>query len=242
MFDQTFVAVMLAAVAACGVTTLGIHLVSRRERWARSHSIHFISFAAGMLLSVTVLHLVPEALATGGAAAWLILAGFLAIYLLNRLLHLYFGESRKEAPLGLIPMLGIGLHSFIDGWIYSVTFSVEIFTGVLAAIGMILHELPEGIIVYVALQRGRYQGRRAWWYAFLAAAVTTPAGALISYPVAGLVSEAALGGMLALSAGVLLYVAAAHLLPQVERENRPVSTLFFGAGVLLAVTIILLAH
>jgi zinc transporter ZupT len=41
-------------------------------------------------------------------------------------------------------MLGIGLHSFIDGFIYSITFSVSIFTGALAATGMVLHEFPEG--------------------------------------------------------------------------------------------------
>ncbi|NLF31426.1 MAG: ZIP family metal transporter, partial [Planctomycetes bacterium] len=121
-------------------------------------------------------------------------------------------------------------------------FSVHLFTGLLAAIGMILHELPEGIIVYVALQRGCYQGRRAWWYAFLAAAVSTPLGALVSYPLAGRVSDASLSLLLALAAGVLLYVAAAHLLPQVEQENRSISMLFFLAGVVLAVAIVLLGE
>jgi zinc transporter ZupT len=43
-------------------------------------------------------------------------------------------------------MLGIGFHSFIDGFIYAITFTVSIFTGLLAATGMVLHEFPEGII------------------------------------------------------------------------------------------------
>jgi len=243
MFDSTFAAVMLTGLAACGVTTLGIHLVSRHERWARRHSIHFIAFAGGMLLTVSLLHIVPKALGHSDWGPALMLGGFLSLYALNRLLHVYLCKGEDDAaPLGVIPMLGIGLHSFVDGWIYSVMFSVDAFTGVLAAIGMVLHELPEGAVVYVALDRGRYRGRRARTYAFLAAAATTPVGALIAYPIAHRVSGPVLGGMLAVSAGALLYVGASHLLPQVEQEHRPASVVLFAGGVATAVAIVLLGH
>jgi zinc transporter ZupT len=53
-------------------------------------------------------------------------------------------------------MIGIGFHSFIDGLVYSITFTVSIFTGMLAAIGMVLHEFPEGIITYLLLLRGGF--------------------------------------------------------------------------------------
>lgn len=54
--------------------------------------------------------------------------------------------------------LGIGLHSFIDGVIYSVTFNVEGFTGMLSALGIILHEFTEDIIT---LRKGEI-----WWISF----------------------------------------------------------------------------
>lgn len=243
MFEVTFGATMLAALLACGVTTFGIHLISRHGSWARNHSVHFIAFAAGLLITVTLLHIIPKASAKSGSAPAFVLLGFLALYSLNRLLHLYLRwDENTAATMGLIPMLGIGLHSFIDGWIYSVLFSVDIATGVVGAAGMVLHELPEGIVVYVALQRGRYQGKRAWVYAFLAAGATTPLGAAIAYPFASRVSGAVLGGMLALSAGALLYVSASHMLPQVEEQEQPRSVLFLGAGVLVGVLLVSMAR
>jgi hypothetical protein len=40
--------------------------------------------------------------------------------------------------MALVPMLGIGFHSFIDGFIYAITLTVSIFTGQLAATGIVL--------------------------------------------------------------------------------------------------------
>lgn len=69
------------------------------------------------------------------------------LYVTNRLLNASICHEYECADytLGIIPMLGVGLHSFLDGVIYSVTFNVSVFTGVLAAISMVLHEFPEGI-------------------------------------------------------------------------------------------------
>jgi len=139
--------------------------------------------------------------------------------------------------MGIIPMLGIGLHSFVDGVIYSVTFNVNIFTGVLAAVGMVLHEFPEGIVTSVLLERAGFSRKKSALYAFLAAALSTPLGTLISYPFIEVISRPLLGLLLAASAGVLVYVGASHLLPAVEKENRRYTILTLTAGVLVALVI-----
>jgi len=136
-------------------------------------------------------------------------------------------------------MLGIGLHSFLDGVIYSVTFNVSIFTGILAAIGMVLHEFPEGIVTFLLLERGGFEKRKSAWYAFLAAAVSTPIGTLVSYPFIEKVEASTLGVLLAFSAGALVYVGASHLLPAVERENKKYSLLSMSVGILVAIGIVL---
>ncbi|MBE9508083.1 MAG: ZIP family metal transporter, partial [Chloroflexi bacterium] len=141
--------------------------------------------------------------------------------------------------VGIIPMLGIGFHSFIDGVIYSVTFNVSILTGVLAAIGMVLHEFPEGIVTFVLLEQGGFSRRKSAVYAFLAAAISTPLGTLVSYPFINNIEQSTLGILLAISAGALVYVGASHLLPAVERENKKYSILAMAAGVLVAVFIVM---
>ena len=107
--------------------------------------------------------------------------------------------------MGIIPMVGIGFHSLIDGVVYSITFSVSVFTGVLTAIGMVLHEFPEGIVTYVLLIRGGFSQKRSTILAFLAAALTTPLGTLISFPMISEIEKPALGALLSVSAGALVY-------------------------------------
>ena len=135
-------------------------------------------------------------------------------------------------------MLGIGFHSFIDGFIYSITFTVSIFTGVLAASGMVLHEFPEGIITYLLLKRGGFKDRTSLFLAFFAAALTTPLGMLFSYPYISTIDQSLLGALLAFSAGALVYVGATHHLPQAETERKRYSLLALGAGILVAVIVV----
>jgi len=238
---STFAAVISASSLACLVTTVGIYVISRYEEWGKRHSVYFVSFAAGVLISVSLLHIVPESFEMSGAASGFLLAGFLTLYLTNRLLRLPMshGEELNEYALGIVPVLGIGLHSLVDGIIYSVTFNASLFTGALAAIGMILHEFPEGIITFVLLNRGGLSRRRSAAYAFLAAALSTPLGTLVSYPFVSSLTPSVLGALLGVSAGALLYVGASHLLPEVERDQRRFSFLALAAGVLVAVVMVM---
>lgn len=242
MFASTFVAVMLTSSLACVVTTVGIFAISRHGKWAKEHSAHFMSFAAGVLISVSFMHIIPKAFEMNEKAPTSLLLGFLGIYLVNRLLTVYVcheHECPSAHALGVIPMLGIGLHSFIDGVIYAVTFKVSVLTGVLAAIGMVLHEFPEGIVTFVLLERGGFNRRRAMLYAFVAAAISTPLGTLVAYPFINIIDRSKLGLWLAISAGALVYVGATHLLPEVEKENRRYTILTLVAGVLVALGIVL---
>ncbi len=241
MSSDPFLAVMLASLTACAVTTAGIAVISRYERWAMAKAIYFKSFAAGVLVSVSFLHLIPEALHMNESAPAFLLVGFLALYFSNRFLKLYVcqeGECRGRAA-GLVPMLGIGLHSLIDGVIHAVTFNVSVFTGVLAALGMVLHEFPEGIVTFVFLKQGGFRQRRAVLLAFLGAALSTPLGALVSFPLISRVGRPLLGNLLALAAGALVYVGASHLLPDVEREAGRYTMLALAAGVAVAIGIVL---
>jgi zinc and cadmium transporter len=241
ILNPTFGAVLLASFMACIVTTIGIIVISRYEKWGTDNAVYFMSFAAGMLVSVSFIHIVPRSIAMNTSAPIYLLAGFMALYLFNRFLNAYICHEYESAiyTIGLIPMLGIGLHSFLDGVIYSVTFKVSIFTGVLAAIGMVLHEFPEGIVTFLLLERGGFNKKKSAWYALLAAAISTPLGTLVSYPFIEKIERSTLGTLLAFSAGALVYIGASHLLPAVERENKKYSLLSMAAGILVAIVIVL---
>jgi zinc and cadmium transporter len=238
--EQTWWLPFLASLCAAAVTIAGIVAIRRYEDWALWNASYFACFAAGVLVSVSFLHIVPKALALSPSAPIFILIGYLFMHLFNRFVTAFVCDrpATKDYALGIVPMLGIGIHSFIDGIVYSVTFSVSAFMGILVSIGMVLHEFPEGIFTYVLLRKGGFQERAALWAAVFAAAFTTPLGTLISFPIISRIDQSALAALLALSAGALIYVGASHLLPTAEREPRRHNLLALGAGVLVAFGII----
>lgn len=240
MDPDTHIAVFLASTLACAVTTIGIYVIGKYEQWGRQNTVYFMSFAAGVLISVSFIHIIPTSFTMNDFAPIYLLIGFMALYLFNRFLNAYVCHKYESAnlPTGIIPMLGIGFHSFLDGIIYSVTFNVSIITGVLSAIGMVFHEFPEGIVTFLLLERGGFQQKKSAIYAFLAAAISTPLGTLVSFPFIQRIQRSSLGALLALSAGALVYVGASHLLPAVEKEERRYTLLALVSGILVAVIIV----
>ncbi len=241
MSGPTIAPAVVASLLACLVTTVGILAIRRWEQTSLRYSACFVCFAAGVLIAVSFLHIIPKSFAMNPAAPWFLLLGFLFLLLLSRFMSIYIchkSEDAVAAAAGLLPVLAIGLHSLIDGVIYSVTFRVGIFTGTLAAVGMVLHEFPEGVVTYVLLRRGGLAQRPATLYALAAAAVSTPAGTLLSLPFIKSLRGAPLGALLAVTAGALVYVGATHLLPEVEKQARKSTLLALIAGIAVAIVIV----
>ncbi|WP_150303231.1 ZIP family metal transporter [Pseudomonas saliphila] len=238
--DSSFWTAFGASALAALVTGIGIYTIRRFEEWGRRYSIYFVCFAAGVLISVSFLHIIPKSFELSPFAPGYLLAGFVLMHMFNRFITAFVCErgTHPAYGLGLVPMIGIGFHSFIDGFVYSITFSVSVFTGVLTATGMVLHEFPEGIITYLLLLRGGFGERSALLLALMAASLSTPLGMLVSWPFISRIDEPLLGVMLSLSAGALVYVGATHLLPQAEKEHGRFSLLALISGVLVAVLIV----
>jgi zinc transporter ZupT len=240
MGDTFWIALATSTVAAL-ITALGIGTIRLFTEWGRRNTTYFMCFAAGVLIAASFLHIVPKSISMNAQAPVWLLLGFFGLHLFNRFVTAYVCErdpDRKDYAIGIVPMVGIGFHSLIDGFIYSIAFTVSIFTGFLSTVGMVLHEFPEGIITYLLLVRSGFAERRAMVLAFLAAAVTTPLGTLISYPVISAVERETLGALLSLSGGALIYVGATHLLPRAEQERRRFSLVALAGGVLVAVVMV----
>jgi zinc and cadmium transporter len=239
--ENTFWTALATSTLAALVTSLGIYTIRRFADWGHRNTTYFMCFAAGVLISASFLHIIPKSFLMNPQAPIFLLLGFLGLHIFNRFLTAFVCEKdpdKKEYAIGVVPMLGIGFHSFIDGFIYSIAFTVSILTGFLATVGMVLHEFPEGIITYLLLVRGGFSERRSMFLAFLAAAVTTPLGMLVSYPLISEIDRGTLGCLLSLSAGALVYVGATHLLPRAEQEKKKYSLIALAGGVLVAVVIV----
>lgn len=222
MAENTFGAVLLTCFLVCLVTITGIYIIRKYEKWGFENTAYFMIFAAGVLISVSFIHLIPISFSMNVTAPFYLLFGLFSLYLINRFLNAYVCQTAERANYTLGPMhkLGIGFHSLLDGVIYSVAINVSAFTGVLAAIGRVLHELPEGIVPYLLLERSGFSKQRSTLYSLLAGAFTTPLGVLASYPFISKVIYITLDALFAIYDGALVYVGASHLLPLVEKDQK----------------------
>ncbi len=233
-----FIAVLTASILSCLFCTLGILTIWKFKEWADTSMNYFMYFAAGILISAALLIAAPKAFAMNEHGPVYMLAGFLGIFLINRFIDVYVCHKRslqRACRVGLVALYGIAFHSLVDGVIYATTYTVSIFLGVTATLGMIMHEFPEGIVAFSLMKQGGYHHRRAFLYAFIAAAATTPIGAVISFPFISSLQPSHLGVLLGMTAGILTYVGASHLLPEAEREMKPYGILAFALGILVAV-------
>ena len=231
--------VAFAALAA-GANLLGALAVTSRTRWSVRSLETMLAFSAGFMISVALADVVPESIARGGRpAALVVLAGFLLVHLTQHTLarHFHFGEETHEVTpiVSASALVGLLLHTFVDGVAIASGFAADASLGVLLFLAILLHKLPEGLAIsslFIAAGGGR---ARALGAAALLG-VATIVGAIVA-------DATRLDGTigLALSGGVTLYVAAANLVPEIQRKHgwrMPVAfftgnALYFAARALL---------
>lgn len=230
---------MFGLIAAL-VTSLGLVAVALRSGWTVRQSGLFSLAAGGMLISLTLLHIAPEAISMSARAPGFMLTGFFGGLLLTSGINAMFPEKAGGRALALTPLLAVGLHSFLDGAIYSVTFAASFEAGVYASTSLILHEFAEGVIAFAILSRHGFRVREALVWAFLAAGATTPLGALISGLFLTGLGPELVAALYAFSAGLLIYVATGPLMQPLKEEPPIRGVMALGAGILIALLLLLL--
>ena len=213
--------VSLFALGAMVVNGIGIYVMYKNREWAKHNKEHFMCFAAGMLITSALVIAFPEALEHSEFAGLAALAGFMFMY---------------------AALAGIGIHSLMDGIIYSVTFSASIATGLMAGVGLVAHEFAEGVVTFSMLLKAGVDKKKALVIAFFVAALTTPIGAFISLPLVQTWTSGMTGLALGFVVGVLVYTSASHLLPEAENGNHNHSHLSLFLGVGLAIGLSFLGH
>lgn len=231
---------LLASFLAAAISTAGLLSMAALGDWGKRNSPYFSAFAIGVLLVAILFHLAPEALSYGPDAINWIVAGFFAMVGVGMLLRLFTDGQRNllGAAFGYASIVALGFHSFVDGLIYEATYYAEFFTGTIATLGLLLHEFPEGVIAYFLARGAGLDRTMSILWAFVAASVTTVAGAYVATSYIERVSALPLGPLLGLAAGGLIYIIVFHLAPHASGTPRKRGYLMASAGVAIALAAI----
>ncbi len=231
--------ILAASLLSAVLCSLGVLVIWRFREFGEKSMNYFMYFASGVLVSAAFMIAAPKAFSMNEYGPMFMLLGFLSIFLLDRFINLYVchGHTKKCTRgfrISVVAAIGIALHSFVDGIIYSTTFTVSSFLGVMTTLGLIFHEFPEGIITFILFLKGGFSEKKSLIYSILIAALTTPLGAIISYPFISTLRGPKLGAMVGLTAGVLAFVGASHLLPEAERKSKKYGIIAFLLGIAVA--------
>jgi ZIP family zinc transporter/zinc and cadmium transporter len=218
-------------VVAAFANLLGAWAVTRSARFGLRVIELFVAFAAGFMLSLALVGVVPEALGRDPVmGAPVILIGYLLVHLTQHTVtpHFHFGQEthRVTHAASVSGVIGLLLHTFFDGVAIASGFLVSPSLGVLFFFGIFLHKLPEGVAVSSLVLAAGESSRRAV-LAAAALGVATILGVLLTERLQLLVQHG-----LALSAGVTLYVGASNLVPEFQGKVgwRLPLAFFAGAG------------
>ncbi|OGM29945.1 hypothetical protein A2630_03855 [Candidatus Woesebacteria bacterium RIFCSPHIGHO2_01_FULL_44_10] len=212
----------LAAIGSIAGLIGGVVFLVKKN-WAQTLSKVAVPFAAGVLLSVSLLHLLPEATHEMGDNAFVIvMAAFLGSFVFEHFVaHLHHHSERGRTSLkSAAPLVIFGdtVHNFIDGVAIASAFLVEPTFGLIVALATFLHETPHEIGDFGILVSAGWSRVRAFWTNFFSALATFP-GALVTLFLIGERGEAAVAPLLAISAGIFLYLGASDFLPEIHDHD-----------------------
>lgn len=166
-----------------------------------------VGMAGGVvILFVALTHLAPEAFSAGDVERFFLFGGAAVGILLEFVFHARSTPSPSTMRVGAwLGVVLLAIHSTLDGAVYTAVFWHGEGSGLLASLGLILHEAPEGVVAMaLALQAG-LRPPIAATAAILASSVTTPIGWVIAHAI-GESGYGVMQAMFAASAGLLLYV------------------------------------
>ncbi|MGB9802899.1 ZIP family metal transporter [Desulfofundulus sp.] len=230
--------VMLMALFAGLSTCLGAMLVLIWGRLGRRSFSLFSGLAAGVMLAVVLLDLIPAAMRYGSATQGLL--GFMAGVLLMVALDLFLNSESTAGELdyiylkmGYLIAAGIALHDLPEGLAIAAGFVEPGHLGPLLALAIALHNIPEGMATAAPLAAGGLSPPVILFINGLVSLVT-PLGCWLGLLLTR-TSPAFLSSLLALAAGAMAYIVKEKLLPECLRLDRPAASLGLCVGTVLVI-------
>ncbi|MFZ2524696.1 MAG: ZIP family metal transporter [Candidatus Ferrigenium altingense] len=224
---------IIAASIAGGVLSVlcaALFALSTRAHWVGS----LVSYAIGALLGAVFLDILPEAMETGSSAAAVsgtVLAGILLFFTLEKLLlwrHCHHDdcevhEHDTHGRSGTMIMVGDTFHNFVDGVIVAAAFLVDIHLGIVTAMAIIAHEIPQEVGDFLILLHSGYSKAQALRINVLSS-LAMLAGGVLAYFALQFV-QSIVPTLLALAAASMIYVAVADLIPGLHKRTQLRDTL-----------------
>jgi zinc and cadmium transporter len=240
---------ILAASVAGGTLSAGLAALALavRATWVPM----LVSYAIGALLGAAFLEVIPHAFEAGEPhqAAAAILGGIFAFFVLEKLLlwrHCHTENCEVHDPhdhgrnaahdhgrSGALIVVGDSVHNFVDGVLIAAAFLQSTELGIVTAVAIIAHEIPQEVGDFVILLHSGYSRARALAMNVLSSVATLVGGVLGYFALSYF--EGIQTVLLGIVAASMIYVAVADLIPGLHRrpelKDTAVQALLIALGI-----------
>jgi zinc and cadmium transporter len=214
-----------------------------------------VSYAIGALLGAVFLDVLPEAFElthNTSAVSGTVLLGILVFFTLEKVLiwrhchhehceahephdHAEHGSSRS----GTMVIIGDTFHNFIDGIIIAAAFLADMNLGVVTALAIIAHEIPQEVGDFAVLLHSGYSKLRAFQLNLISSFATLVGGVMGYFALQDM--QQLVPYLLAVAASSMIYVAVADLIPGLHKRTQLRDTVQQVLLILLGVGTVALA-
>ena len=195
---------------------LGFFLLEKMVLWRHCHSSHCEVHSPSNINTTSEVHS-PSEVHTSGHA------------------H----QHDKDAS-GTLIIIGDAVHNLVDGVLIAAAFMTDIDLGIVTALAVAAHEIPQEIGDFAILLNSGYKRGRALFFNVLAS-MATLVGAVIAYYSLQSMQQA-LPYILAIAASSFIYIAVADLIPGLHKRTELRETLQQITLIALGVAVIYWAH
>jgi len=218
-----------------------------------NYADYFVSFAVGTLLGAAFLEIIPHAYELSRdlhQISLIVLVGILVFFILEKLLvwrHCHGSHCENHSPVvnhdvkkGSILIIGDCFHNFIDGILIASAFIVDINLGLITALAIIVHEIPQEISNFSILIKSGYSLSRTLLMNIITGCAMI-VGAILAYFVLNDL-EFLIPIILSFAASSMIYVAISDLIPSLHKKVEIKQTFQQTFSIFLGVLIIYFLH
>lgn len=196
-----------------------------------------LALAAGVMIYVSIVELIPESIELLSKYKKSYIIGIISIFL-GMLFPILSNKIIKEKEglykLGILSAIAIIMHNIPEGIITYLSSVKNKKIGTNIALAITMHNIPEGITIAIPT----YYGTKNKYKAFkivLISALSEPFGALLAHIfLKKLITDKIIGIMLSLVAGIMSYISIIELLPKALKYKEKKKTIvFFIIGIII---------
>ena len=184
-----------------------------------------IEFSSGLMTAVVCFELLPEAFGFCGVylAFAGVIAGVLTIIVVEEYLNNtdYIKKRYKNSSLlrtGILTAIGLALHNLPEGIAVGSGFGASVELGMAITLVIAIHDVPEGISMALPMRLGGLSRFKAFLYTALTG-VPMGIGAFIGAFLGG-ISKELIGVCLGFAGGCMIYIVLGELIPQSKNLYR----------------------